>query len=189
MAKTAQEYEQEFLATIQEATGRTLGAWMALLGKSGLSKTKETTDHLKKEHGLNHLQATMLTGIFLNGGKPVYDYAAMTEKLFEGLEYQRPIFEALSAQILTALPETRITPTKAYFSLDGERCYGAVKVNKTNLRVGMDLGDMPFEGRIEKAKSLGTMPRISHMIEITSADQITEELLAHLRQAYDRVHG
>ncbi len=113
MAKTAQEYEQEFLATIQEATGRTLGAWMALLGKSGLSKTKETTDHLKKEHGLNHLQATMLTGIFLNGGKPVYDYAAMTEKLFEGLEHQRPIFEALSAQILTALPETRITPTKA----------------------------------------------------------------------------
>jgi hypothetical protein len=189
MAKTAQEYEQEFLATIQEATGHSLDEWMHLLGKTGLSKTKETTDHLKKDHGLNHHQATLLSGIFLNDGKPVYDYAAMTEKLFHGLDHQRPLFDSLSARITAALPQARITPTKTYFSLDGERCFGAIKVNKTNVRVGMDLGDLPFGDYVEKAKSLGTMPRISHMIEIKAEDQISDDLLSYLRQAYERVHG
>jgi hypothetical protein len=189
MAKSAQEFEQEFLATIQEATSHNLEKWMGLLDRTGFSKTKEITDHLKKEHGLNHFQATMLTGIYLNGGKPVYDYAAMTEKLFQGMEQQKPLFEALSAQLQQAIPESRIVPTKTYFSLNGERCYGAIKVNKTNIRVGLDLGDQPFGDYVQKARSLGTMPRISHMIEIQSEAEITDELLANLKQAYNRVNS
>lgn len=189
MAKSAQDFENEFIATVEEKTGSTLEGWMEHLNTTGLSKTKEITNHLKKEKGFNHLQATMMTGIFLNGGKPVYDYAVMTEKLFAGREDQRTLYQTLTSKIGEAIPEANLIPTKTYFSLDGEKCFGAVKVNKKNIRVGMDLGDMPYGDYVEKAKSLGAMPRISHMIEITEEAHINDELLSYLKQAYNQVHG
>ncbi len=189
MAKTAQEYEQEFLADIELQTGDNLESWMGTIRATGLGKQNEILKWLKSEHGLNHLQASMLAAIYLNGGKPVYDYEVLFEKLFEGKEQQMPLYRQIESLIEGTVPQARLLPTKTYVSVDGERCFATVKINPKNIRVGLDLGDKPFNDYVQKAKSLGAMPRISHMVEITSAEEVDQRLAAQLTEAYERVHG
>ena len=80
-------------------------------------------------------------------------------------------------------------PTKAYISIEGEKIFGCVKLTKKAIRYGLDLGDTPFEGRVQIAKGLGAMPNITHMIELQSAEDIDAEVLQLTQQAFDRVHG
>ena len=70
--KTSGDFEKEFLDSIKEKTGNDLNGWMKIIRTTDLKKMKETVDWLKKEKGINHMQATFLAGIFLNDGKPVY---------------------------------------------------------------------------------------------------------------------
>ena len=43
--------------------------------------------------------------------------------------------------------------------------------------------------RVQKAKGLGAMPNISHMIELASADDIDDEVLQLTDTAFDIVHS
>jgi Domain of unknown function (DUF5655)/Domain of unknown function (DUF4287) len=189
MAKSSQELEKEFLDTIVEQTGHDLSTWMRLISDSGETKTNAIINHIKTTYGLNHLQANLLTGIFLNDGKPVYDYEGMFNKLFQGLEHQLPLFREIETVIKANIPDVNMYPTKTYISLDGERCFGTVKINKTNIRVGLDLGNRPFDDYVQQAKSLGAMPRISHMIELHETEDVNESLLQNLQEAFHNVHG
>lgn len=189
MAKSAQELEKEFMSTIVEKTGDDLNTWMERIGNSGETKTNAIVGSLKKTYGLNHLQATMLAGIYLNDGKPVYDYEVMFAKLFQGKEEQLPLYRRLETLVKGNLPGVQMLPTKTYITIDGDRCFATAKINKKNIRVGLDLGDRPFDETVQKAKALGAMPRISHMIEIHETDDINDSLLQNLQEAYARVHG
>lgn len=93
MAKTSGEFEQEFIQTAKEKTGYSLGEWLPVVQASGLTKQKDITDWLKAEHSLNHLQAQLLAGLFLNNGKPVYqDEGGLLNNQFVKCESIRPLF-------------------------------------------------------------------------------------------------
>ena len=85
MAKTSGELEQEFIDTAKEKTGKTLQEWLVLVKSSGIEKRNDILEWLKKGQGLNHLQAQLITGIFLNDGNPVYTSEAnpLDEKAME----------------------------------------------------------------------------------------------------------
>lgn len=188
MAKTAQEREQEFLASIQDVTGKTLDEWMTAVENIGLTKQPEIIKWIKTEHGLNHMQANMITSIYKNDGKPVYDYDAMYAKLFDGLAHHRPLYDEIIELVKSEIPDVVIAPTKTYVEFSAERCFGMVKIMKSALRVGLDLGEEPFNDTVEKAKSLGAMPRFTHMIQVNESDDVNDEMRHYLRQSYDRVH-
>ena len=95
MAKDSQRLEQEFIATVREKTGRDLAEWMTVIRVSGMDKPSAILNWLKAEHKLNHLQANFLSGIFLNDGKPVFDYAVLFENLIKGKEGLLPAYRAL----------------------------------------------------------------------------------------------
>ncbi|MCH8808011.1 MAG: hypothetical protein IH986_18245 [Planctomycetes bacterium] len=84
-------------------------------------------------------------------------------------------------------PRVEVHPTKTYVSFRGKREFAVASIKSKEIRVGLDLGDQPFRGRIEKAKTLGAMPRISHMIVVREAADVGPELTASLQQAWDRV--
>jgi hypothetical protein len=66
--------------------------------------------------------------------------------------------------------------------------FGCATLTKTLIRVGLDLGDEPFGDYVQKAKSLGAMPNVTHMIEVTQAGEVDARLLGYVEQAYKRVH-
>lgn len=188
MARQAREYEQEFLANLEDRTEKNLPQWMEIIASSGQTKTNAIIKWLKGSFSLNHREATMLTGIFLNDGKPVYDYDAMFERLFDGKEAMRPLYDKLQQAITDAVPETEFIPTKTYISLESERVFACAKINAKNIRLGLDLGDAPYTERLLEAKGLGAMPNIAHMIELQDSADITDDVITAVRRAYDLSH-
>jgi hypothetical protein len=79
-------------------------------------------------------------------------------------------------------------PTKNYVSIEGKKIFGCATLTKTNIRLGLDLGDESFGDYVQKARSLGAMPNITHMIEITQPSEVNDRLLGYFQKAYKRVH-
>ncbi|MBZ0296513.1 MAG: DUF4287 domain-containing protein [Anaerolineae bacterium] len=188
MARDSQRLEQEFIATCAEKTGKTLDEWMTLLAQSGESKQNALIKWIKSEHGLNHMQAAFLAGIYLNDGKPVYDYEVLFARLFEDKPHLLPAYEAVAALVTEKLDDVVCVPTKTYISIEGKKCFACVTPTKKTLRVGMDL-DQPFDDYVQKGKSLGAMPNITHMIEISDPGEVDDRMLNYMQQAYDRTHA
>ncbi len=189
MAKTSGEFEQEFIQTAKEKTGKTLEQWLPLVKTSGLSKTMEITNWLKAEHKLNHLQASLLTGLYLNNGKPVYQNEnALLDNQFAKAEAMRPLYEAVSEKILSQFPDTQLIPKKTYLSYTATREFAAINIKPAEIRLGMDLGDMAFTDAVQKTKLSGPMPRISHMAVITNIKQLDKKLIELLQLSYNRTH-
>lgn len=189
MAKDSQRLEQEFIASARDKTGRDVPEWMGIIGASSLSKPNEILKWLKDQHSLNHMQAGFLSGIYLNDGQPVYDYEVMFDKLFAGKTDLLPIYRKLEGQVQAAFSDVELVPTKTYISIEGKRIFACATLMKTNIRVGLDLGDMPFEGRVQKAKGLGAMPNLTHMVEVGSESDVNTEVIDLMRAAYQRTHN
>ncbi|MBK8520471.1 MAG: DUF5655 domain-containing protein [Ferruginibacter sp.] len=189
MAKTSGEFEQEFIQTAKEKTGKTLEQWLPVVKASGFSKTMEITNWLKAEHKLNHLQATLLTGLYLNNGKPVYQNEnTLLDNQFVKCDDMRPLYEALSEKILSSFPDTQLIPKKTYLSYTATKEFAAINIKPKEIRLGMDLGDMPFNDIVQKTKLSGPMPRISHMVVVTDMKQFDKKLIEYLQLSYNRCH-
>lgn len=189
MAKTSGEFEQEFIQTAKEKTGRSLEQWLPVVKKSGLGKQMEITNWLKAEHKLNHLQAQLLAGLFLNNGKPVYqNEGSLLDNQFAKCEEMRPLYNAVSEMILKHFPDTQVIPKKTYVSFTATREFAAINIKPKEIRLGMDLGDMAFNETVQKTKLSGPMPRISHMAVITDLKQFDKKLMEYLQLSYNRTH-
>lgn len=189
MAKTSGEIELEFIQTAKEKTGKTLEQWLKVIKPTGFKKQIEILNWLKKEHKLNHMQAQLLAGIFLNNGKPVYQNEGnLLENQFAKFKNMKPLFEFVSSKILKQFPNSQIIPKKTYVSFTSVREFAAINIKKEELRLGMDLGDVPFKGVVEKAKLTGPMTRISHMVVIKSKTDLDDTVMKLLAKSNERVN-
>lgn len=190
MARGSDRLEQEFIATVQAKTGRDVAEWTEMIRTSGVEeKPNAILKWLKETYGMNHLQANLMAGLYLNGGEPVYNYPVMWQKLFADKETLWEWYKEIEGRVLAALDDVEFIPTKAYASVEGKKIFACVTPTKSALRVGLDLGNYPFDEVVQKAKGLGAMPNLTHMIEIDSPADINDSLIDHFRQAYQKVHG
>ena len=189
MIKTSAELEQEFIQTAAEKTGKSLDQWLPVIKSSGLSKQMEILNWLKADHQLNHLQASLLAGLYLNDGQPVYqNETALLENQFVKCEVMRPVFERISEKILSHFPDAVLIPKKTYLSYTANREFAAINIKPKEIRLGIDLGSEPFTETLQKSKLMGAMPRISHMLTITDSNDLDEKAMAYIQQSYDRSH-
>ncbi len=188
MAKTPAEYEKEFITTVKETTGKTLEQWLGEVSKSGKEKTSDKIAWLKEQHGLNHLQAQLITGIHQNGGKPLYsNEGSLMDTHFAKAPAMRKLFDELSAKIIADFPGTQVIPKKTYISFAVQREFAAMNIKPSEIRIGFDLGDEPFNDQIQKSKLSGPMPRISHMAVVTDAAQYPE-IKDAMKRSYAMCH-
>jgi hypothetical protein len=133
---------------------------------------------------LDHMQAMFLTFIFENGGKPAFNPNEFA--LFVNKPQACTLYAALQAALGEAHAAVRFVPKKTYISLDGDKVLGCATPTKEGLKVGLDLGEIPFEGRVQKAKGLGAMPNVTHMVEVKDAGEIDADLLKLVGMAFER---
>ena len=189
MAKTSGEIEQEFIEGLKASTGKNLADWLTVIHKSGIGKRNDLVNWLKTDNGFGHMNASLLAGIHLNGGKPVYaSEANLLDNQFEKCPEMRPLFDHLLAAVLQWAPEVTFLAKKTYVSIMKKREFAAVNIRKGELRLGMDLGEMPFTDSLEKSKLTGPMARISHMVTIRSEADLNETVLALMKTADERVN-
>jgi len=187
--KTSGEFEKEFMDGLTALTGKDLGTWLKIVDAFDSKKRNEMIAWLKSEHGFGHMQAALLAGIHANGGKPVY---ASTDDLLENQFVKagdmRPLYDAFVEFIAENFPSATFLPKKTYISVLENREFGAVNIKKAELRIGLDLGNRPFDEMAKKAKLTGPMPRISHMVVATDEGRFDTELVELLKQSHARCH-
>lgn len=187
--KTSGEFEKEFVDGLKSETGKDLSAWLKVVDGCGVKKRNDVIAWLKSEHKFNHMQASLLAGIHANGGNLVYQSTDnLLDAQFAKAADMRPLYDALIAFIAKGFPAATVLPKKTYVSILETREFAAVNIKKAELRVGLDLGDRPFDSQVEKAKLTGPMPRISHMIVVTDAAQFDGGLIDLLKQSHARCH-
>jgi hypothetical protein len=187
--KTSGEFEKDFIEGVEAATGRDLAGWIAAIEGCGTKKRNEMIAWLKTEHGFGHMHAALLAGIHANGGKPVYQSTgALLENQLSRATEMRPLFEALTEFVAANFPEASILPKKTYISVLENREFAAVNIKPAELRIGLDLGERPCLGSVEKARLTGPMPRISHMVIIKEAADLDSELAELLGDSRARCH-
>jgi predicted transport protein len=190
MAKTSGELEKEFIEAAKDKTGKSLQEWLKLVKSAGIEKRNDIIEWLRKGHGLNHLQATFITGIYLNNGNPVYmNENALLENQFLKCPEIRPLFENISEKIISSFQGTQLIPKKTYLSFTAIREFAAINVKPKEIRLGIDLGSEPFTATLQKSKLTGPMPRISHMLTITDEKQFDKNVMELLSQSYKRTHS
>jgi hypothetical protein len=187
--KTSGEFEKEFMDGLTGSTGKDLKTWMKEIDGFSSKKRNEVIAWLKSEHGFGHMNAAMLAGIHANGGKAVYaSNDELLENQFTKAEDMRPLYQKVIAFVKKNFPSATILPKQTYVSILEKREFGAVNIKPKELRLGMDLGDRPFDERIEKAKLTGPMPRISHMTIITEGSQLDQTVVDALNASHARCH-
>lgn len=189
MAKTSGEIEKEFIDELKATTGSDLTKWLKEIEKSGIEKRNDVIKWLKDEKKFGHMNASLLAGIYFNNGKPVYgNETELLDNQFAKCPEMRQLFTTISEYILKNFPETKIIPKKTYISFTAKKEFAAINVKQTEIRLGFDLGDAPFDKVLEKSKLSGPMPRISHMIAISSENQIGNKLKEYLSKSYSRTN-
>ncbi len=135
------------------------------------------------------MDASLLAGIHVNGGKPVYQSTdGLLESQFAKAVEMRPLYEAFLKLVKKQFPNSTVLPKKTYISVLENREFAAIKIKPKELRIGLDLGDRTFDETVEKAKLTGPMPRISHMFVFTDAKQLNHEIAEALKESHSRCH-
>lgn len=189
-AKTSGEIEKEFIDNLKASTKKDLNGWLAQISGLGLTKRNDIINSLKNDYGFGHMNASLLTGIYLNGGKPVYGSTDdLLENQFAKAEAMRGIYESLIDFVKQNFPEATVLPKKTYVSILEKREFAAINIKPNELRVGFDLGDRPFDDTVTKSKLTGPMPRISHMVVVTGSEALNKEMIGLLRESHRRTHS
>ncbi|MBL7888298.1 MAG: hypothetical protein JNL24_02035 [Bacteroidia bacterium] len=189
MAKTSGEIEKEFIEGLSSSTGANLDKWIVEISKTGIEKRNDVIKWLKEEKKFGHMNASLLTGIYFNNGKPVYgNENELLDNQFTKCPEMRKVFTVVTEFILTNFPETKIIPKKTYISFTAKKEFAAINVKPDEIRLGFDLGDTPFNADLEKSKLTGPMPRISHMVVISNEKQIGNKLKDYLAKSYYRTN-
>ena len=177
MAKSSQEIEQEFIDGLNSSSGKDLKSWLSIIKQEGITKRNDIIKWLKETHSFGHMNASLLVGIYLNGGKPVYASTAnLLEAQFEKCEEMRPLYNKLVAYIKAYDKSANFVVKKTYVSVTKKREFAAINIKRNELRLGFDLGDMPFDDTLTKSKLTGPMPRISHMLVVASESDVTPNI-------------
>lgn len=187
--KTSGEIEREFIDDLKKNTGKDLKGWLSAIDGSGIKKRNDIIKWLKESNGFGHMNASLLAGLHANGGKPVYaDTGDLLENQFAKAADMRPLYETFLDFVKKNFPASSVLPKKTYVSILENREFAAVNIKTKELRIGFDLGDRPFDEKIEKAKLTGPMPRISHMFVLTDAKQLDKSIVENLRESHARCH-
>ena len=187
--KTSGEIEQEFLDNLKSSTGKDLKGWMAHIAASGVTKRNDMIKWLKEKNGFGHMNASLLAGVHLNGGKPVYGSTDdLLDNQFAKAADMRPLYDSFNAFVKKHFPDSTVLPKKTYVSILEKREFAAINIKPKELRIGFDLGDRAFDDTVGKSKLSGPMPRISHMLVITDKTQFNNSLVELLKLSHQRCH-
>lgn len=116
------------------------------------------------------------------------DAVAALEKLISAAKGYRPLYQLVESALRGAIAGVILTPRTGYISVGAPAEFAAVTLHATEVRLGLDLGERPFDALIQKSKMKGPGPAISHMAVLTDARQVNSELLKLVETANGRVN-
>jgi hypothetical protein len=187
MAKSPEEGLATLIRNLEEKTGKSIDAWVAIARASGKTKHKEIVDFIKAEHGLGHGYANQIAFRALAAADaPAAGSDDLVEAQYSGPKAAvRPVYDALVKAIQAFGPDVDLSPKKAYVSLRRSKQFGLIQpTTATRVDVGIVLKEVPPAGRLESSGSFNAM--VTHRVRVAKVSEVDAELIGWLRQAYEK---
>jgi hypothetical protein len=188
MSSSDQAYETQ-LKNIQQKTGRTLAELEAIIRSSGLSKHSQIREMLTRELGLSYGDANTLTHFVLksDGERAAQAQGLSEAQVLDGIytgakAALRPIHDRLM-QAIQLFGEFEEAPKKGYISLRRKKQFAMIgPATNTRVEVGINHKALDPHPRLLEQPA-GSM--CSYKVKLTQVDEVNEELIAWIRQAYE----
>jgi hypothetical protein len=177
---------QAYLDNIKAKTGKTPDDFRALAAGKGLTKYPEIMAWLKADFGLGHGHANAMAQLLVNADKfkASPEDALAAHFVGDKVRWRKP-YEAMAARIASFGDDVALSPNRSYINAQRAGRKFAILAPATPERfdIGLRLKGVPSGGRFEPAGSWNAMA--THRVRITDPDQIDEEILVWLKEAYD----
>ena len=187
---------QKWVAELKEKTGRSLDEWLKLIKKEGPPTEQARRDWLKEQQGLKTNSASWLAERSVGKGEELGDpeaYLEAAEKYVDEMfsakkEHLRAVYNALLKLGLSMGKDTKACPCQTMVPLYRNHVFAQVKpTTQTRIDFGLALGDTKkTPKRLIDTGGYAKKDRITHRFEITSLNDIDDEVKRWLKVAYDR---
>jgi len=185
MAQQPDPQVQAMLDNMPDKTGKPLESWYELLEASQLEKHGEMMKLIKGEHGVSHGYANMIVLLYRQSKEGAAGEDDLVAAQFAGAKAGlRPIYDAILRAVGKFGQDIEVAPKKTYISLRRSKQFAIVQASaKDRVDLGLNLKGVQAEGRLEGGVVFGGM--CSHKVKLTSADEVDQEVVAWLKQAYE----
>lgn len=183
-----------WVSSLPEKTGKNLDEWLNLIRTEGPANSKERREWLKKQYGFGTNTARFLADRAEGKGTEDGDEAAYLEAaeghieaMFAGSKAElRPIYEALLELGRSLGDDIKVCPCKTIVPIFRRYVIAQIKPStRTRIDFGLALKNTKAQGRLIDTGGFAKGDRISHRIEITSLEDIDDEVKMWLRKAYE----
>lgn len=176
---------QTMINNMPEKTGKSLDEWFVVIKAAGPEKHGEIMKLLKGEYGVSHGFANTISILYRQqaaGGPP--PEADLVDAQYEKKADLRPIYEKILAISKGFGKDVEVAPKKTYVSLRRSKQFAIVKPStKTRVDLGLNLKDVAATDRLEGGNVFSGM--CSHMVRLTKPDDVDDQVVSWLQQAYD----
>jgi predicted transport protein len=173
---------QTMINNMPEKTGKSLEEWTKILKANNFEKHGEAVKFLKTEHGVTHGFANTIVTLSKDYQESPND--VLTNQ-YKGKEDLMPIYKKLIDEILNFGSDITKTPKKDSVSMIRKRQFALIKpATKTRIDLGLKIKGKPTTERLENSGPFGTM--CSHRVRISTVDEVDAELVAWLKEAYEK---
>ena len=173
---------QTMINNMPEKTGKSLEEWKKILKAKAFEKHSEGVKFLKTEHGVTHGFANTIVTLSKEENNSDED---LVSNQYKGKESLFPIYEKLIPILKGFGGDVTVTPKKTSVSIIRKRQFVLIKpATKTRIDLGLKLPEKPTTDRLGNSGPFGTM--CTHRVQITSADDIDNELISWMQEAYEK---
>ena len=177
---------QAYLDTVKAKTGKTPDDFKKLAHEKGLATHKDIMAWLKSDFALGHGHANAVTSVILHSDSPKLSDEDMVAKHFVGAKaHWRKTFDTLLAKLKEFGSDVALSTTNSYIGIVRKsKKFAIVQFTADRMDIGIKRKGTPAEGRFAESGAWNAM--VTHRVQISDPKQIDAEVMAWLRQAYDK---
>lgn len=177
---------QTMIDNLPEKTGKSLPEWFKVLSAASFEKHGQMVKYLKSEFGVTHGFANTIVLLYrqkLAGGPQ--EGEDLIAKQYEKKPELKTLYDKLIKDVRQFGDDVELAPKKSYVSLRRSKQFAIIQPStKTHIDLGLNLKDVRASGPLIEGDKWSGM--CSHRIELSSADDITREVLDWLWEAYQQ---
>jgi hypothetical protein len=178
---TVEDAVRTQVSNIEQATGRSMDEWVALVKASGRERHTEVVAWLKAEHGYGHGNANLVAIIAKRGSAVGGD--ELVDAMYAGPKATlRPFHDRVIELARSFGADVELAPKQSYVSLRRAKQFATVGPGPNGrIEIGLNLAGVQPGGRLEPAGGMCT-----HRVRLSSTDELDAEMIGWLQDAYDR---